>query len=142
VKQKIILNLTKNEIYGIIYTCSRTRQEQLTKGVAMATIQGVGHLTDDPRYIKGVGTKKSVAYCNVAFNSSRKNSQGEYEAGQPEYVSVTAFAEIADAASTLKKGNRVLVNGELHLTLNDEFVNRNILPINGLPSIVLVPKAE
>lgn len=76
-----------------------------------STITIIGNLTRDPE-MRFTGNGRSVASLRVAV-SRRYQVNGEWQE-QSSYFDVTAWGQLADnVASTLHKGNRVVVTGRL-----------------------------
>lgn len=73
-----------------------------------------GNLTSDPE-VRQDRNGKSVCRIRIASTSRRFNKDTkEYEDGPVNYISCVAFGAMADnIASTLSKGMRVVVHGEL-----------------------------
>jgi len=74
VKQKIILNLTKNEIYGIIYTCSCTRHDKLKEGEKMDPLKNAPAIYSVGKTVKYKGKKCRVEVCQNELGDMRGES--------------------------------------------------------------------
>lgn len=81
--------------------------------MSLPTLSGTGRLTADPE-LRFAPSGTAVCKVNVAFNSRRKNAQGEWEDADVLFVGGTLFKEAAEnAAETLGKGDEVIVSGRL-----------------------------
>lgn len=81
--------------------------------MTLPSMSGVGRLTQDPE-LRFSPSGVAVLTANLAFNSRRKNQQGEWEAGDVFFVRATAFKQLAEnAAESLTRGMEVNVSGRL-----------------------------
>lgn len=80
----------------------------------VSAITIAGNLTGDPEVRKD-RNDKSVCRIRIASTPRKFNRDTkEYEDGEPNYINCVAFGAMADnIASTLSKGMRVVVHGEL-----------------------------
>ena len=87
-----------------------------------------GNLTDDP--IINYTKTSSVKVVNFRLASSRVfKTGGEYKEDVC-YISVTAWAGLADYCDTLKKGDKVLIEGELQSKQYEkDNIKRNVVEI-------------
>lgn len=73
----------------------------------------VGNLTRDPEL---KFSEKGVAWASfgLAHNTRKRTDDGKWEDGEVSFFNLTAFRDVAEnAASSLKKGTRVIVLGSL-----------------------------
>lgn len=81
--------------------------------MALPNVTGTGNLTADPelRYTQS-GT--AVTNINVAFNSRRKDQNGQWVDGDTTFLRATVWeAEGENVAADFSKGQKVLVTGVL-----------------------------
>jgi len=73
----------------------------------------VGTATRDPE-LRYTPAGTAVASFGVAFNKRRKNDDGTWEDGDPQFFEVTCWKQLAENVSdSIEKGTRVLVAGRL-----------------------------
>jgi len=77
----------------------------------MSTITVVGNLVADPETKTAAG--HNLARLRIASNERIKDQSGEWKDGDTTYIDVTCWRRLADGASSLKKGQRVIVHGKL-----------------------------
>lgn len=67
-------------------------------------------------------TNKAQADFDVAVNHRRRNAAGDWEDAPTTFLTVRAFARLAENLATLTKGQAVLLVGDL---VTDEWENRD-----------------
>lgn len=77
----------------------------------MSMITVIGNLVADPEYKNAAG--HSLANLRIASNERVKDSSGNWKDGDTTYIDVTCWRKLAEGASSLKKGQRVVVYGKL-----------------------------
>lgn len=77
----------------------------------MSMITVIGNLVADPE--SKVAAGHNLARLRVATNERVKDASGEWKDGDTTYVDVTCWRKLADGASSLKKGQRIVVYGKL-----------------------------
>lgn len=85
---------------------------------------GIGRATKDvEKHTTANGS--AVARFSIAVDRKQKNADGERIT---DFISVVAFGKIAEIAEQyIKKGDRVAINGELHITSwEDDLGNKKI----------------
>lgn len=81
--------------------------------MTLPQMSGVGRLTQDPE-LRYAASGTAVLTVQLAFNSRRKNQQGQWEDGDVFFVRGTAFKQLAEnAAESLSRGVEVHVSGRL-----------------------------
>lgn len=75
------------------------------------TMTVVGNLTRDAE-ARSFGTG-NVTKLRLATNKRVKNQNGGWEDGAATYIDVAAWRKLGNAASVLRKGQKVIVTGEL-----------------------------
>ena len=89
-----------------------------------------GNLTKDP-VLRHTTNGTSVVNFSIASNRKYRDANNQWQEDVC-YVGVVAWNKLAESCShRLKKGNAVLINGELqsHLVKNDDGFSRNIVEI-------------
>lgn len=81
----------------------------MAKSLNQVTI--MGGLTRNPE-IKTTPTGIEVGNFSLALSRSRKDAKGEW-IDEVDYVDVTVWAKLAEAAQNLQKGSRVLITGRI-----------------------------
>lgn len=71
----------------------------------------IGNLVADPEQKTAAGHK--LARLRVASNERVKDGNGDWKDGDTTYIDVTCWRRLAEGASALKKGQRVIVHGKL-----------------------------
>jgi len=80
--------------------------------MTLPTIHATGNLTGDPE-LRFTQAGKAVASVNLATNRSRKTDAG-WETTHTTYLTIKLWEQDAEtAAEHLRKGDRVVVSGEL-----------------------------
>lgn len=78
----------------------------------MNVVTLIGNLTKDPE-LKTTSNGMSVSRFSIAVRRDRKNDNGEYET---DFFDVVAFNKQAEfAVKYCKKGNKICVNGSIHI---------------------------
>lgn len=77
----------------------------------MSMITVIGNLVADPEAKVAAG--HNLVNLRVASNERVKDSSGNWKDGDTTYIDVTCWRKLADGASSLKKGQRVVVYGKL-----------------------------
>lgn len=77
----------------------------------MSMITVVGNLVADPESRSAGG--HNLASLRIASNERVKDASGEWKDGDTTYIDVTCWRKLAEGASSLKKGQRVVVYGKL-----------------------------
>lgn len=77
----------------------------------MSMITVVGNLVADPEQKTAGGQK--LAKMRIATNERKKNSDGQWVDGNTTYIDVTCWRKLAEASSSLHKGQKVIVYGKL-----------------------------
>ena len=81
--------------------------------MSLPTMTGVGRLTGEPE-LRVAQTGTFVCRVPLAFNSRRKDGNGEWVDGDTFFVTGTVFGDMAErVAESLSKGTEVLVTGRL-----------------------------
>jgi single-strand DNA-binding protein len=81
--------------------------------MTLPTIHATGNLTSDPE-LRFTKSGDAVATVNLATNRSRKDANDQWETTHTTYLSVKLWKQDAEAAAEhLRKGDRVVVSGEL-----------------------------
>ncbi|MDO8471774.1 MAG: single-stranded DNA-binding protein [bacterium] len=76
-------------------------------------VEVIGNLTRDPE-LRYTPNGRAVASFAVATNRRWQDQQGNWVDADPEYHDVVVWAKLAEGVNrTLKKGDRVFVNGRL-----------------------------
>jgi single-strand DNA-binding protein len=81
--------------------------------MALPRITATGNLTRDPDLSF---TQSGVARANlsIACNDARKNDAGQWEEGEPTFLNITAWRQVAEnVTESLRKGDTVTVTGRL-----------------------------
>lgn len=71
----------------------------------------IGNLVADPEQRTAAGHK--LARLRIASNERIKDTNGDWKDGDTTYVDVACWRRLAEGASSLKKGQRVIVHGKL-----------------------------
>jgi single-strand DNA-binding protein len=71
----------------------------------------IGNLVTDPEQRTAAGHK--LARLRIASNERIKDANGDWKDGDTTYVDVACWRRLAEGASSLKKGQRVIVHGKL-----------------------------
>lgn len=71
----------------------------------------IGNLVADPEQRTAAGHK--LARLRIASNERIKDANGDWKDGDTTYVDVACWRRLAEGASSLKKGQRVIVHGKL-----------------------------
>ena len=79
----------------------------------MVTTAIEGRLTRDPE-LRVIPSGVSVCSFGVAVNSRKKEGAGWVE-GEPSFYNVSAWRQLAEDATLLSKGDRVVVIGQLDI---------------------------
>ena len=77
----------------------------------MSMITVIGNLVADPE--SKVAAGHNIARLRVATNERVKDSDGSWRDGDTTYIDITCWRKLADGATGLKKGPRVVVYGKL-----------------------------
>jgi single-strand DNA-binding protein len=77
----------------------------------MSTITVIGNLVADPENKTAAGHK--LARLRIASNERIKDTDGQWKDGDTTYIDVACWRRLAEGASSLKKGQRVIVHGKL-----------------------------
>lgn len=77
----------------------------------MSMITVVGNLVADPEQRDAGGQK--LAKMRIATNERKKNSDGQWVDGNTTYIDVTCWRKLAEATSSLSKGQKIIVYGKL-----------------------------
>jgi single-strand DNA-binding protein len=81
--------------------------------MSLPTMTGVGRATADPE-LRFAPSGTPVAKVNLAFNSRKKDQQGNWVDDQVFFVNGTAFNRMAEnLVETVVKGTEVIVTGRL-----------------------------
>lgn len=72
-----------------------------------------GNLTRDPQ---PRATQSGNAVCNFTVAHNKRVKNGDRWEDQPHFFDCTAFGSMAEAAAKMRKGERIVVGGELTLT--------------------------
>ena len=81
--------------------------------MTLPTVTATGNLTADPD-LRFTAAGKAVATVSIATNRSRKNETGGWDTTATVYLTIKLWeADAETAAEHLRKGDRVLVMGEL-----------------------------
>lgn len=102
--------------------------------MSLPNLSGTGRLTADVelRY-SAKGT--AVASLRLAFNSRRRDEQGNWSDGDTFYVRATVFGRLAEnAAESFAKGHEVVVSGRLK---TDEWSDKQDGSKRSAPSLLL-----
>jgi single-strand DNA-binding protein len=89
-----------------------------------------GNLTRDPE-LKYTNSGRAVCRMGLAYNSRKRNADGNWEDGDPEYYNVTVWGQLGENAAELEKGQRVVVIGTLryHSWQDSDGSNRSAVEI-------------
>jgi single-strand DNA-binding protein len=77
----------------------------------MSMITVVGNLVADPEQKTAGGQK--LARMRIATNERKKNAEGQWVDGDTTYIDVSCWRKLAEASSSLRKGQKVIVYGKL-----------------------------
>lgn len=77
----------------------------------MSMITIIGNLVADPEAKVAAG--HSLTSLRVASNERIKDMDGNWKDGDTTYIDVACWRKLAEGASTLKKGQRIMVYGKL-----------------------------
>lgn len=77
----------------------------------MSMITVIGNLVADPEIKTAAGHK--LAKLRIASNERIKDANGEWKDSDTTYIDVTCWRRLAEGSESLKKGQRVIVNGKL-----------------------------
>jgi single-strand DNA-binding protein len=79
----------------------------------MNTTTVAGNLTQDPE-LTSSGQSRARATLTVAINHGWKDAQGTWHEGEPTFLPVVVWGDLAEhAAGSLAKGDRVVVTGRM-----------------------------
>lgn len=70
-----------------------------------------GNLTKDPE-LRATTSGTSVCNGSICYNSRRKGQSGDWE-DAPNFFDFVAFGKAAEVLARKKKGDRIVLNGEL-----------------------------
>lgn len=77
----------------------------------MSTITVVGNLVAEPETKTAAGHK--LARLRIASNERIKDTNGDWKDGDTTYIDVACWRRLAEGASSLNKGQRIIVHGKL-----------------------------
>lgn len=77
----------------------------------MSMITVVGNLVADPEFRVAAG--HNLTSLRIASNERIKDVDGSWKDGDTTYIDVTCWRKLAEGATSLKKGQRVVVYGKL-----------------------------
>ena len=77
----------------------------------MSMITVIGNLVADPESKTAAG--HNLTNLRIASNERVKDSSGNWKDGDTTYIDVTCWRRLAEGASSLKKGQRIVVYGKL-----------------------------
>lgn len=77
----------------------------------MSMITVIGNLVADPETKTAAG--HNLTSLRLASNDRVKDSSGNWKDGDTTYIDVTCWRKLAEGASSLQKGQRVVVYGKL-----------------------------
>lgn len=81
--------------------------------MSLPTLSGTGRLIDDPE-LRFTPSGKAVAKVRIAFNSRKKNDQGEWVDDKVFFANGTIWGQEAEnVAESLQRGIEVVVTGRL-----------------------------
>lgn len=77
----------------------------------MSMITVIGNLVADPE--SRIAAGHNLTSLRIASNERVKDSDGNWKDGDTTYIDVTCWRKLAEGATSLKKGQRVVVYGKL-----------------------------
>lgn len=77
----------------------------------MSMITVVGNLVSDPEQKDVKGQK--LARLRVATNERKKTPEGDWVDGETTYIDISCWRKLAEATTSLKKGQKIIVYGKL-----------------------------
>lgn len=102
--------------------------------MALPTLHGTGRCTGDPE-MRFAQSGTAVCTVNLAFNSRKRDEQGNWVDGDTMFIRGTAFQQLAeDMAESLEKGTEVVVSGRVKL---DQWEDKETGNKRSAPSLLI-----
>lgn len=102
--------------------------------MSLPNLSGTGRLTHPPE-LRYSATGTAILSVSLAFNSRRKDQDGNWVDGDTFFVRGTAFKQLAESAiETLEKGMEVVVSGRLK---TDQWEDRQSGDKRTAPSLLI-----